>query len=261
MQPISINRAPVRTLWAAVVAQRLGFDEDEALTVGEVAAGLNAQANGRRLGIFKPDQGKAKKAREKERGERVWIEVSGRPVPATNTDDGIRAARGSKPIDPDNVRRYLSDKFGDDRKGVRSAMRKLARACKPLELAHDAYRLYERFRLDSPAGTKGWGAKGELDLGQIEWRGKGRGQRLRGGSGALPSAIPGAGVAEFDAQRAGGQQAQNLKSAAGGALVGHLRVAGADGAARPRLHRPAVAPQGGQEGFRTPERLNADVHG
>ena len=28
---ISINRAPVMTLWAAVVAQRLGFDEDEAL--------------------------------------------------------------------------------------------------------------------------------------------------------------------------------------------------------------------------------------
>jgi len=31
---ISINRAPVLTLWAAVVAQRLGFDEDEALTLG-----------------------------------------------------------------------------------------------------------------------------------------------------------------------------------------------------------------------------------
>jgi uncharacterized glyoxalase superfamily protein PhnB len=29
---ISINRAPVLTLWAAVVAQRLGFDEDEALS-------------------------------------------------------------------------------------------------------------------------------------------------------------------------------------------------------------------------------------
>jgi hypothetical protein len=28
---ISINRAPVLTLWAAVVAQRLGFNEDEAL--------------------------------------------------------------------------------------------------------------------------------------------------------------------------------------------------------------------------------------
>ena len=49
---ISINRAPVLTLWAVVVAQRLGFDEDEALTLGKAVAGLNAQAKGRRLGSF-----------------------------------------------------------------------------------------------------------------------------------------------------------------------------------------------------------------
>jgi hypothetical protein len=70
---ISINRAPVLTLWAAVVAQRLGFDEDEALSLGKAVAGLNAQAKGRRLGIFKPHEEKAKKAREKERGERFLI--------------------------------------------------------------------------------------------------------------------------------------------------------------------------------------------
>src|SRR5438270_3006546 len=67
---ISINRAPVLTLWAAVVAQRLGFEEDEALTLGKAVAGLNAQAKGRRLGIFKPHEEKPKKARGKERGER-----------------------------------------------------------------------------------------------------------------------------------------------------------------------------------------------
>ena len=91
---ISINRAPVLTLWAAAVAQRLGFNEDEALTLGKALTGLNAQAKGRRLGIFKPHEEKARKAREKEEGERFWIEVLGRPVPATNTDDGIRAVRG-----------------------------------------------------------------------------------------------------------------------------------------------------------------------
>src|SRR2546423_10658316 len=101
---LSINRAPVLTLWAAVVAERLGFDEDEALTLGKAVAGLNAQAKGRRLGIFKPHEEKAKTAREKERGERFWIEVLGRPVPATNTEDGIRAVRGGEPIDSDSVR-------------------------------------------------------------------------------------------------------------------------------------------------------------
>jgi hypothetical protein len=93
---ISINRAPVLTLWAAVVAQRLGFEEDEALSLGKAGAGLNARAKGRKLGIFKPHEEKAKKAREKEPGERFWIEVLGRPVPATNTDDGIRAVWGGK---------------------------------------------------------------------------------------------------------------------------------------------------------------------
>ena len=52
MRTISINRAPVLTLWAAVVAQRPSFDEDEALTLGKAVAGLNAQPKGRRLGFF-----------------------------------------------------------------------------------------------------------------------------------------------------------------------------------------------------------------
>ncbi len=33
---IKINRAPVLTLWAAVVAERLGFRRDEALTLGSI---------------------------------------------------------------------------------------------------------------------------------------------------------------------------------------------------------------------------------
>ncbi len=167
MKTISINRAPVLTLWAAVVAQRLGFNEDEALTLGKAVAGLNAQSKGRRLGIFKPHEEKPKKAREKERGERFLIEVCGRPVPAMNTDEGIRAVRDTKPIDPGSVQRYLDDKFGENLKAVQSAMQKLAKAYKPSELAHDAYPLYERFRPDIPAGKKGWGAKGDLDLGLI----------------------------------------------------------------------------------------------
>jgi hypothetical protein len=174
MKTISINRAPVLTLWAAVVARRLAFDEDEALTLGKALAGLNAQAKGRRLGIFKPHEEKAKKAREKERGERFWIEVCGRAVPAKNTDDGIRAVKGAQEIEPESVQRYLEDKFGEDLKAVRSAMQKLAKAYRPQELAHDAYRLYERFRPAIPEGVKGWGARGDLDLGLIEGMAKER---------------------------------------------------------------------------------------
>ena len=46
-------------------------------------------------------------------------------------------------------------------------MEKLAKAYKPHELAARAYALYEQFRPTIPEGTKGWGAKGELDLDAI----------------------------------------------------------------------------------------------
>jgi hypothetical protein len=36
---ILINRAPALTLWAAVVAERLGFKRDEALSLGKALAG------------------------------------------------------------------------------------------------------------------------------------------------------------------------------------------------------------------------------
>jgi hypothetical protein len=165
---ISINRAPVLTLWAAIVAERMGFAEDEALTLGKAVAGLNAQAKGRRLGIFKPHEEKPAKAREKERGEEFRIEICGRPVPATNTDHGIRAVKGNETIEPEPVRRYLESKFGDELDSVRKTMVKLAKAFSPKELAGVAFPLYERFRPQIPEGVSGWGAKGDLDLGLIE---------------------------------------------------------------------------------------------
>lgn len=165
---ISINRAPVLTLWAAIVAERLGFRRDEAMSLGKALAGLNAQAKGRRLGIFKPHEEKPHEARKKERGEEFWIELCGRPVPARNTEDGIRAVKGTEVIDSDSAERYLTNKFGDDLKVVRSAMEKLARAYPPKELAERCFRLYEQIRPSVPEGVKGWGAKGNLDLGLIE---------------------------------------------------------------------------------------------
>jgi hypothetical protein len=165
---ISVNRAPVLTLWATVVAQRLGFDRDEALTLGRAVAGLNAQAKGRRLGIFKPEEETPKKAREKERDKTFLVEILGRPVPAINAEDGIRATIKGKATAPAGVERYLEGKFGDDLDRVRKAMQKVAKSYKPRELAQAAYSLYEQFRPRIPAGVRGWGAAGELDLERIE---------------------------------------------------------------------------------------------
>ena len=88
---IVINRAPVLTLWAAIVAERLGFDREEAMSLGKAVAGLTAQSKGRRLGIFAPTPEALKKARKQKRAKEFWIEILGRHVPAINTPDGIRA--------------------------------------------------------------------------------------------------------------------------------------------------------------------------
>ena len=161
---ISINRAPVLTLWAGVVAERLGFDEDEAMSLGKCLAGLTAQAKGRSLGIFKPHEDGAEAARQKERGHEFWIELCGRPLPVRNTEAGVRAVNGSDVIEPAGVRRYLNSKFGDDLGEVRDAMVRLAASFPREHLADEAFHLYERFRPKIPSGEKGWGAKGVLDL-------------------------------------------------------------------------------------------------
>ena len=49
--PIRANRAPVLTLWATVVAERLGYPPETALTLGRFVAGSSARAKAQRLGI------------------------------------------------------------------------------------------------------------------------------------------------------------------------------------------------------------------
>jgi hypothetical protein len=163
---VEINRAPVLTLWGAVVAERLGYDRDAALTLGKAVAGLNAQSKGRRLGIFgepKPPErgGPPKKVGL---GEEFRIEICGRPVPGKNTPGGVRAVIGDKPIDPASVRRYLEGKFGESLEAAREAMAELASSYVPDRLQYVAYSLYERFRPQIEPGRRGWGQKGTLDL-------------------------------------------------------------------------------------------------
>jgi len=163
---IKINRAPVLTLWAAVVAERLGYNKNEALTLGKAVAGLNAQSKGRRLGIYeeKSEEEKEKDAKKQKQVRVEFIQLLGRGVPAVKTPQGLRAAIKGEEIDPQSVDKYLNQKFGDDLNETRAAMEKLAKAFTPKQLESKAYALYEKFRPAIPEGAKGWGAKGELDL-------------------------------------------------------------------------------------------------
>jgi hypothetical protein len=165
---ILVNRAPVLTLWAAVVAERLGFDHEAALSLGKALAGLNAQSKGRSLGIYKPaERPEGLLPKKAGLGEEFWVELLGRPIPAKMTDEGVRAVVKDRPIEPGGVERYLDEKFGAGLQAVKKAMGDLARSFKSAELAARAYSLYERFRPEIPPGVRGWGVKGELDVDRI----------------------------------------------------------------------------------------------
>jgi len=163
---IKINRAPVLTLWAAVVAERIGYKKDEALTFGKAVAGLNAQSKGRRLGIYeeKSEEDKEKDKKKEKQAKVEFVELLGRGVPAVKTSKGLRASIKGEEIDPESVEAYLEQKFGDDLDEARKTMEKLAKAYTPKQLESKAYDLYEKFRPKIPEGKKGWGMKGDLDL-------------------------------------------------------------------------------------------------
>ena len=166
---IKINRAPVLTLWATVVAERLGYDKDTALTLGKAVAGLNAQSKGKKLGIYeeKSEDEKTEDKKKEKAAKPEFIELLGRGIPAVKTPKGLRAAIKGEPIHAGSVQTYLEQKFKDDLDDTRKAMQKLAKAYTPKQLESKAYDLYEKFRPEIPEGVKGWGAKGELDLDYI----------------------------------------------------------------------------------------------
>ncbi len=169
IDPISINRAPVLTLWATIVAERLGFTHDEALTVGRAVAGLNAYSKGKALGIFKPTPKdvQARRAEKAKTTQVLHVELLHRAVPVVQTPEGLRALSKEKPIAPSIVEKYLTSKFKDALGPVSAAMAQLADSRGPEELAAGAYGLYEQFRPDIPAGVAGWGAAGTLSLTKI----------------------------------------------------------------------------------------------
>ena len=166
---IKINRAPVMTLWATIVAERMGYGKETALTLGKAVAGLNAQSKGRKLGIYeeKSEEEKEKEKKKEKPAKVEFVEILGRGVPAVKTPTGLRAAIQGEAIHAGSVETYLKQKFKDDLDEARAAMEKLAKAYTPKQLESKAYSLYEKFRPKIPEGTKGWGAKGELDLDYI----------------------------------------------------------------------------------------------
>ncbi len=149
-------------LWASVVAERLGYSRDEALSLGKAVTGLNALSKGQRPGIYTKREKGGERREEWEK--RDAVELMGREILVVRTSDGLRALNRDAPVSAESTQAYFESKFGEHLPAVRAAMEMLARSQKPSVLAARAFALYAQFRPQIHDGVKGWSAKGKLDL-------------------------------------------------------------------------------------------------
>jgi hypothetical protein len=171
---LRINRAPVLTLWAAVVAERLGMPHDAALTVGHALAGLTAYSKGVRLGIYAPPEERphapppplpqgVTKVRD--------VVLLGRLIHVADTAHGPRAIAKGELVKPESVERYLKGKFGEELEPVRTEMQRLAARVPPEQLNREGFHLYEQFRPEVPPTSAVGAPKASLTLQRFErWR-------------------------------------------------------------------------------------------
>ncbi len=164
---IRVNRAPVLTLWAAIVAERLGHDADAAITLGRAVAGSSARVKARAIGLEeKREEGGVREAAKP--APRQTVRLLGRDLPVAEQDGSPYALDQGKPASPRPAHAYVEKAFGAHLPAVRRAMEALADSLPPEELNRIGFRLYEHFRPEVPAGAAGWGKKGILDLKLIE---------------------------------------------------------------------------------------------
>ena len=168
MATLRINCAPVLTLWASVVAERLGWPHDTALTMGQAIAGMTAHSKGVGRGRYAQSEDRrhepAPAPPAEVTGAICDVPLLGRIVQVARTAEGQRAISNNALVKPDAVERYLRGELGSQLCAVLSAMERLASTVATDTLNDEAFHLYEHFRPDVASGKRDQGAKGILDL-------------------------------------------------------------------------------------------------
>ncbi|KAG8468202.1 hypothetical protein KFE25_013285 [Diacronema lutheri] len=172
---VRANRSPVMILWAAAVAQALGYDWSEALSLASAVASLFADAKGSRLGITSTVRPPLPPEALRDASRPALL---GEQVPAVRTADGWRGleprvAGGYQEVHPLYVHRRLEGAFaGSAYAHVRASMDSLARAVPSVRLREGGnrigYALYAQFRPQVSDGRRGWGEHGTLELAAID---------------------------------------------------------------------------------------------
>lgn len=189
-ETVLINRSPVLTLWASIVAKHLyPLTLDEAVSLGSAFASQTAQAKGQALGIYTPstttlsrsdnDNNKTKQEdtslQQDDDGGTTGIDdhyqlmgqtICTRRLRATN-GPVVRAVLKDKLVDPHAAWRHLEKRFGTSLGYVMAQMDAACTVAGEEELHRTAYQYYMHIRPNIPSGTKGWGAHGRLEMSKL----------------------------------------------------------------------------------------------
>lgn len=180
-ETIMINRSPVLTLWAAMVAKHLyHLSLDEALSLGSAFASQTAQAKGQALGIYSSDtitsdsnNNSTTKIKEDETPltthdyQLMGQTICTKQLHATNGPVVLRAVLNDKLVDPHSAWSHLRKRFGTALGYVMAQMDAACTAAGEEELRRTAYRYYMHIRPNIPSGTRGWGAHGRLETSKL----------------------------------------------------------------------------------------------
>lgn len=159
-----VNRAPIMMAWSCVVAERLGFSREEALSIASVYTEMNAISKGVSLGLYDKKRETDLKAAHAG-GAQPYVDLLGRRVPLYRSASGAWRAftaedsSGGGGGTPGAAYGYITRALRQTAPAVLGAMRLLAESYSdPTELNRVGFALYADFRPE----VTGWGKRGEL---------------------------------------------------------------------------------------------------
>ncbi|KAK1236492.1 hypothetical protein PQX77_000269 [Marasmius sp. AFHP31] len=181
---VVINRAPLMTLWATMVAERMGFKREEALSIGidtrslichfpsmnqnhlvlysaSVYTEMNAISKGVSLGIF--EEGKGKGLDATSGGTQPYVDFIGRSPLYQTQEEDWRALLHSIPVKPSAAFGYISRSFRQTTPHIAGSLRLLADSYSPNEINGKAWSLYVKFRPD----VNEWGKRSKVECSDI----------------------------------------------------------------------------------------------
>ncbi|KAF7433007.1 hypothetical protein PC9H_004951 [Pleurotus ostreatus] len=158
---VVVNRAPVMSAWATVVAERMGFKREEALSIASVYTEMNAISKGVALGIFA--KSRTNDANPSRNGSQPYVDFIGRRSLYETQNSQWRAILNGSPASPGTAFGYISRSFKHLTPFVLGSLQLLAESYSQKEINEKAWGLYAEFR----PTVDGWGQRSVMKCADI----------------------------------------------------------------------------------------------